>query len=90
MIMESKILVIYDCEDDNVRLGLSEICQDYGLKRIQFSAFLGDLPATLWHELFEKLCDKIDDHPARLLVQPICLTDAQKALFKNVDKAKEA
>ena len=31
--------VIYDVEDDRVRTRVSNTCKDYGLERIQYSAF---------------------------------------------------
>ena len=34
-------LVIYDITDDNLRNRVSEVCKDFGLMRIQKSAFLG-------------------------------------------------
>ena len=43
MMEELRTLVIYDIEDDRIRLKISETCLDYGLVRIQFSAFLGTL-----------------------------------------------
>lgn len=43
-----KIVLIYDIAASRWRARLSEICLDFGLKRIQLSAFLGDLrPAVL-------------------------------------------
>ena len=36
-------LVIYDIPDDRIRNKIGEACKDYGLERIQYSAFLGDM-----------------------------------------------
>ncbi len=38
-----KLLVIYDISDNALRLGASEILKDFGLARVQYSAFAGDL-----------------------------------------------
>lgn len=38
-----KTLVIYDISDDRMREGLREHIRDYGLRRIQYSGFLGEL-----------------------------------------------
>ena len=40
---ELRTLVIYDIENDKIRLRISETCLDYGLARIQYSAFLGSI-----------------------------------------------
>jgi len=34
-------LVIYDISEDKVRNKVGEVCKDYGLERIQWSAFFG-------------------------------------------------
>jgi CRISPR-associated protein Cas2 len=72
---ENTTVVIYDCENDRVRTKISEICLDYGLIRIQFSAFMGKLSRSMREELFLKLCAQIDGSPARILLQPICDAD---------------
>lgn len=38
-----KLLVIYDIGDNSLRLGTAEILKDFGLARVQYSAFAGDL-----------------------------------------------
>lgn len=72
---ENITLVIYDCEDDRVRSQVSEACLDYGLMRIQYSAFRGKLSRSMREELFLKLCELGRDTPYRILVQPICESD---------------
>ncbi len=72
---ENVTLVIYDCEDDRVRTQVSECCLDYGLARIQYSAFRGKLSRSMREELFLKLCELGRDTPYRILVQPICEAD---------------
>lgn len=37
---EVSVILIYDIEDDKLRTRAAEVCFDYGLERIQFSAFL--------------------------------------------------
>jgi len=39
-----RYVVIYDITDDNLRSRVAELLKDYGLERIQYSAFLGLLP----------------------------------------------
>lgn len=47
-------LVIYDIPSDRVRNKVADVCMDYGLNRIQFSAFSGDLLRTHQEELSQK------------------------------------
>jgi CRISPR-associated protein Cas2 len=63
----------------------SETCLDYGLTRIQFSAFLGRLTRSMREELFLKLCSLLDDSPARILVQPICESDIANQKLKEIN-----
>lgn len=37
----SRVLLIYDIENDRVRGKIADACIDYGLDRVQFSAFVG-------------------------------------------------
>ncbi len=48
-------LLIYDIPSDKKRNKIADICQDYGLDRIQYSAFLGKLRRTHQRELFRKV-----------------------------------
>jgi CRISPR-associated protein Cas2 len=82
---ETTILVIYDCQSDKIRTKASETCLDYGLTRIQFSAFLGRLNRSMREELFLKLCVLLDDSPARILVQPICESDVANQKLREVN-----
>lgn len=45
------VLLIYDIPDDRTRYRVSERCKDYGLERIQYSAFAGDLERNRREEL---------------------------------------
>ncbi len=52
---EVSVVLIYDVEDDRVRTRISEVCLDYGLERIQFSAFFGKLNRNRREELALRL-----------------------------------
>jgi CRISPR-associated protein Cas2 len=45
-------VVLYDIPDDRIRTRISEACLDYGLERMQFSAFQGKLSRNKREELF--------------------------------------
>ena len=87
---ELRTLVIYDIENDRIRLRISETCLDYGLARIQFSAFLGMLNRNKREELFLKLSSILDDNAGKILLQPICHKDVKDTLLKENGKADEA
>ncbi|HDI32235.1 MAG TPA: CRISPR-associated endonuclease Cas2 [Thermofilum sp.] len=49
------VLVIYDISDDGLRFKISELCKDFGLLRIQKSAFLGPLTNSRKRELVSRI-----------------------------------
>lgn len=49
------VLILYDIVKDNIRNKVSDCCLDYGLERIQYSAFRGNLSRTHYEELLLKL-----------------------------------
>ena len=75
---ELQTLVIYDIEEDAARLRISETCLDYGLERIQYSAFRGRLNRNRREELFAKLCAILADKPGRVILQPFCEKDRRE------------
>ena len=75
-------IVIYDVDDDRVRYRMSETCLDYGLERIQFSAFLGTLTRNERQELglrLERDLRAVDGAGGRVYIQPVCETDRADA-----------
>lgn len=48
-------LLIYDIGEDRARGKVANLCLDYGLQRVQYSAFLGNIPRTLQEELLLKI-----------------------------------
>lgn len=76
-------LIVYDIEDDNVRTRVSEACLDYGLRRIQYSAFLGNLNHNLRQELFLRLRRVLGKNRGNIRFFPIC--DRDVALQLEID-----
>lgn len=72
---EVSLVLIYDIEDDRVRTRASEICLDYGLERIQFSAFFGKLNRNRRQELALRLQSEVEGESARIRIFPICEDD---------------
>ncbi len=69
------ILVVYDITDDRVRYRVAEILKDFGLKRIQKSAFIGELDIQERKDLVDILSRLIKDDSDRIDVFFICQKD---------------
>jgi len=80
---ETWTIVIYDIESDRTRVRVANICKDYGLEHIQYSAFRGPLNSTKRNELFTRLADQLGKQPGRILVVPVCEADVE--LTREID-----
>jgi CRISPR-associated protein Cas2 len=76
-----QVLVIYDISNDAKRTKVADVCLDYGLDRIQYSAFWGQLTPSQRKELYAKLKRTVGSSPANVRVIPICETDYQMTLL---------
>ena len=91
---EDSVHVLYDVENDRIRDKLADLCMNYGLDRIQFSAFLGKINRNRRQELSLRIQKLIGNQSARVRVIPI-LEDAVKDMWTldqyrvDADKAKE-
>lgn len=72
---ETAVLVIYDIEDDRTRGRISERCKDFGLERVQYSAFYGSLSRSKREELGMKLEEELGGKDGKIWIQPICAKD---------------
>ncbi|MGQ9469555.1 MAG: CRISPR-associated endonuclease Cas2 [Nitrososphaerales archaeon] len=70
-----KTLVIYDISDDNLRNAISEVCKNFGLLRIQKSAFIGNLTSSRRKELRDKLKEALGDANGNIQLFAICQSD---------------
>ena len=68
-------LLVYDISDDRLRSRVADICLDYGMSRIQYSAFLGDLSRNHQQELLMKVRRRLGKAEARVALFPVCETD---------------
>ena len=80
-------LLIYDIPDDRLRAKVADICLDYGLERIQYSAFMGKLNHNRQGELLQKIKRKVGNKAANVQLFPIC--DKDLRLRKTVIVAGE-
>jgi CRISPR-associated protein Cas2 len=74
---EISLVLIYDIEEDRIRTRVADICLDYGLERIQFSAFFGRLNRNRRQELSLRVQAEIGKQSARVRVIPVCEDDLQ-------------
>lgn len=59
-------IVIYDITSTRIRSKIADLCMDYGLNRIQYSAFAGDLLRTHQEELIKRAAAKLGKHAGRI------------------------
>jgi len=72
-------LLLYDIEEDKLRGRVAQLCMDFGLTRLQYSAFGGDLNRNKRQELLLAIEALIGDKPARIFAVPVCAEDARQA-----------
>ena len=72
---EVSVVLIYDIEEDRLRTRIAGVCMDYGLERIQFSAFFGKLNRNRRQELALKLQNELGDESGRIRIIPVCEQD---------------
>ncbi len=68
-------LVIYDIVEDKARTKVAEICKDYGLARIQWSAFFGKTNRNRREEMLMKFQDALEDSEGDVQMYVICEKD---------------
>jgi CRISPR-associated protein Cas2 len=64
-------LLIYDIPNDRARTRVADACLDYGLERVQWSAFIGELNTTFQRELLLKIRTILAGKAAKILLLPI-------------------
>ena len=69
-----RYLVIYDITDDNLRTLVAESLKDYGLTRVQYSAFIGSLRRDKLNSLIVDLKNLIKDLVENVQFYPVCDT----------------
>ncbi|HRQ42250.1 MAG TPA: CRISPR-associated endonuclease Cas2 [Chloroflexota bacterium] len=79
-------LLIYDIPDDRIRTKIADVCLDYGLDRIQFSAFSGDISRNHQEELFLKVTNLLEKKAGKLQIVPICGKDWVNRLAYEVSE----
>jgi CRISPR-associated protein Cas2 len=68
-------LVIYDITDDALRLRIAEACKEFGLVRIQKSAFLGKIDSQRRKSLRIRLKEILGNNSGNIQIFLICEAD---------------
>jgi len=79
-VVRMRCLIVYDIPDDQVRAKVADHCLDYGLDRIQYSAFLGDLSRTHQEELMWKVRRTLGKREGKVQLFVICERDWSQRL----------
>lgn len=72
---EVSLVLIYDIESDRIRNRAADACLDYGLERIQYSAFFGKLNRNRRQELALRLQAELGKENGRIRIIPVCEDD---------------
>jgi len=67
-----RYVIIYDISEDNLRNQVAETLKDYGLQRIQYSGFMGDLRRDQLNSLLVDLKNSIKDLTENVQIFPMC------------------
>ena len=73
--MRGRVLLIYDIENDRVRGKIADACIDYGLDRVQFSAFIGELSRNHQQELMLRVATLLGELKGNIKLIPISAKD---------------
>lgn len=72
---ELKTLVMYDIECDRARNKVADACLDYGLQRLQYSVFIGELNNNRAEELMRRFKRIVGKQQAIIHLFPVCEKD---------------
>ena len=70
-----KTTSFYDIVEDRIRKKIADVCLDYGLKRFQYSAFLGDINTTRRRALDAKLTQEFGEAEGKIEILSVCAKD---------------
>lgn len=75
-----QVLLVYDIANDRARAKIADACLDYGLDRVQYSAFAGRLSRNHREELMARIEALLGDGSGCITLIPICETDWENRL----------
>jgi CRISPR-associated protein Cas2 len=79
------VLLVYDIAEDRTRTKVADACLNYGLDRIQYSAFVGQLSATHQEELMMRIDKLLGKQAGKVHLVPVCDKDwkARKVIERD-------
>jgi CRISPR-associated protein Cas2 len=78
------VLVIYDIPHDGTRTKVADVCLDYGLDRVQYSAFIGELSRTHQEELLMRVKRRVGKRAAKVQLVTVAADDwARRLIFEQ-------
>ena len=81
--------VLYDVSDNNVRTRVANKCKNYGLERVQKSAFIGQLTANRKEMLSQEIRDSHLSDTDCVFILPTCKTCfAEKDILGDINLDK--
>jgi CRISPR-associated protein Cas2 len=86
---ELRTFVIYDIVEDKTRVRIADACLDFGLIRVQYSAFAGMLNRNRREELFLRLRQILGDEAGKILLQPVCEKDVVQMMLHENERPPE-
>jgi CRISPR-associated protein Cas2 len=86
---ELRTFLIYDIVDDKLRAKIADACLDFGLVRVQYSAFAGLLNRNKREELFLRVQTILGDEVGKILLQPVCEKDVGQMLLHENERPPE-
>lgn len=78
--MMQRVILIYDIEQDRARSKIADVCLDYGLDRVQYSAFMGQLSRNHQQELMMRIQDLLGESDGLIQLMPIGEQDWSRRL----------
>lgn len=69
------LLLLYDIGHDGTRAKVADACMDYGLDRVQYSAFVGRLSRNHQEELMLRVAALLGKKPGRVQLIPVSADD---------------
>ncbi|MBL4951662.1 CRISPR-associated endonuclease Cas2 [Neobacillus sp. YIM B02564] len=86
-----KILLIYDITEDKLRNKTANMCKDYGLFRVQYSAFFGEISRNLHGELTRRLKDLLKESGrSSVIIFPLSQDSLENVVKLDFNYSEEA
>lgn len=86
-----KVLLIYDITEDKLRTKTANMCKDYGLFRVQYSAFFGEISKNLHGELVRRLKHLLKDSGrSSVIIFPLSQDSLENVVKLDFNYSEEA